>query len=223
MHWTDQFASLGRVDALVPAQTDPQSGQPALKMAQVSVEPAQMAWHGFAVSRNKPQLDGADYWAIAEAGDGVRMELAWRRAPADWQDWVRRAFGIAEGAELLSVHDRFSGRHSLAAFEGERLVFAVYLAPDPVLVARQWAASLLQDLPARRSDVLAGRPGADRPDTGAIVCACLSVGINSIVDAIQGGCESVDAIGVATGAGTNCGSCRAEIQSIIASQRLAAE
>jgi assimilatory nitrate reductase catalytic subunit len=223
MHWTDHFASSGRIDALVRAQTDPQSGQPALKMAEVSVEPAEMGWYGYAVCRNRPELDGTDYWALAEAGDGLRVELAWRKPAADWQAWVRQAFGIAAGAELLSVHDRTSGRHSFAGFDGERLGFALYLSPDPVLVARQWAASLLQDVPARRSDVLAGRPGADRPDTGAIVCACLSVGINGIVEAINGGCDSVDAIGVATGAGTNCGSCRSEIQGIIASHRQAAE
>ena len=223
MHWTDQFASSGRIDALVRAQTDPQSGQPALKMTEASVEPAAMGWYGYAVSRSRPELAAADYWALAEAGGGVRVELAWRQALPDWQAWVQQAFGIAAGTELLRVHDRASGRRSLAAFEGDRLGLALYLSPEPVLVARQWAASLLQDIPARRSDVLAGRPGTDRPDTGAIVCACLSVGINGIVGAIHGGCDSVDAIGLATGAGTNCGSCRSEIQGIIASHRQAAE
>src|SRR5690606_28061516 len=48
MHWTGEFASSGRVDVLVRAQTDPQSGQPALKMSAVAVEPAAMAWYGFA-------------------------------------------------------------------------------------------------------------------------------------------------------------------------------
>lgn len=121
------------------------------------------------------------------------------------------------------LHDRASGRHSLAGFHHGKLGFALYLSPEPVLVARQWATSLLQDNPARPTDVLAGRPGADRPDAGAIVCACLSVGINGIAEAIHAGCDSVDAIGAATGAGTNCGSCRSEIQGIISSHRQAAE
>lgn len=111
--------------------------------------------------------------------------------------------------------DPRSGRRSFALVEQGRLVFALYTAPDPVPVARQWAASLLTatDLGART--VLAGRPGADLPDGGAIVCSCLAVGANTIAAAIRGGCTSVDAVGSATGAGTNCGSCRAEIRGII--------
>ena len=33
MHWTGQFSAAGRIDVLVTAQTDPHSGQPALKSA----------------------------------------------------------------------------------------------------------------------------------------------------------------------------------------------
>jgi assimilatory nitrate reductase catalytic subunit len=98
-------------------------------------------------------------------------------------------------------------------------------SPDPVLVSRQWAAGLLRrrlEDPARRSDVLAGRPGADMPDTGAIVCACLSVGINTIVDAVNGGCRTVEAVGAILKAGTNCHSCRAEIRNSISANSAAA-
>jgi len=93
-----------------------------------------------------------------------------------------------------------------------------------VLVSRQWAVSLLSETiePARRADILVGRPGADRPDPGPIVCACFGVGTNQIAEAARGGCHSVEAIGVALKAGTNCGSCRAEIRGIIEVNRLEA-
>jgi assimilatory nitrate reductase catalytic subunit len=226
MHWTDRFSACARVDALVTAQTDPQSGQPALKMAQVSVEPAVARWYGFAVSRSRPDLAGVDYWALAEAKGGIRAELAWLNDPPDWEGWVREAFGAALDATLLTVQDKTSGRNSFALFEDGQVLFAVYIGPDPVLVSRQWATSLIEEdaqHPARRSEVLAGRPGADLPDPGAIICACFSVGINTIIDAVtQGGCHSVEAIGEALKAGTNCGSCRAEIKGIIAAHQLAA-
>jgi assimilatory nitrate reductase catalytic subunit len=71
--------------------------------------------------------------------------------------------------------------------------------------------------------VLAGRPRGDRPDGGAIVCACNSVGINTITDAIvRHGCSTVEAIGALTRAGTNCGSCRAELRTILEAQRVPA-
>ena len=228
MHWTDQFSACARVDALVTGQTDPQSGQPALKMAQVSVEPAMAQWHGFAVSRQRPDFSGVDYWVIAEANGGTRAELAWLEGPRDWDAWVRMTFGAAPDAILLSVRDEGSGRHSFALFENGEVVFAIYISREPVLVSRQWATSLLENAapePARRSEVLAGRPGTDMPDPGATICACFAVGINTIIDAVtEGGCHTVEAVGVALKAGTNCGSCRAEIKGIItAHQRVAAE
>jgi len=226
MHWTSQFASRGRVDVLVTAKTDPQSGQPALKMSEVSVEPAGPKFYGFAVTRKRPRLDGANYWAIAETDGGYRVELAWMEQPDDWHTWLGDAFGNPPEAAVLSMHDKASGRRNFALFDGDALSFAVYISPDPVLVSRQWAANLLAAPPmntGHRAEVLAGRPGADVPDAGAIVCACFSVGINTIVDAIAGGCRTVEAVGLAVKAGTNCGSCRAEIRGIINANRIAAE
>ena len=60
MHWTDRFSAQGRIDTLVSGQVDPQSGQPALKSAMVAAEPALARRYGFAVSRMRPQLAGAD-------------------------------------------------------------------------------------------------------------------------------------------------------------------
>jgi assimilatory nitrate reductase catalytic subunit len=215
MHWTDQFASNGRIDALVTAKVDPISSQPALKMAEVHAEPVDTRLYGFFVSAARPVLD-AGYWAIAEAIGGIRGELAWFEEPADLATWLRTAFALPDTVTVETVRDARSGRSSFAVIEGGRLVVALYTAPDPVLVSRQWATDLLgaEDLSA--TAVLAGRPGADMPDSGAIVCSCFSVGINTIATAItQQGCSTVEAVGACTKAGTNCGSCRAEIRGII--------
>jgi len=224
MHWTDRFSAQGRIDALVGAQVDPQSGQPALKSAMVVAGPALARRYGFAVSRARPEFAGTDYWAIAETSGGWRAELAFITEPEDWVGWARHAFGVGAEIELLSIADKASGRQSLALFEAGQLSFALYLSPDPVLVSRQWVVSLLTETikPARRADILAGRPGADRPDPGPIVCACFGVGANQIAEAARGGCHSVEAIGVALKAGTNCGSCRAEIRGLVELNRLEA-
>ncbi|HEY9013159.1 MAG TPA: nitrate reductase [Devosia sp.] len=225
MHWTGQFSAAGRIDALVTSQTDPRSGQPALKMAMVAAEPALAKCYGFAVSAKKPDLGSVDYWALAEAEGGWRAELAFFAEPNDWTSWASAAFGIDTNLHVLSVRDRATGRQSLAAFDGDRLAFALFLSPDPVLVSRQWAAGLLTEtIESRaRADILAGRPGADRPDPGPIVCACFGVGANQIAEAARSGCHTVEAIGGALRAGTNCGSCRPEIRTIVELNRPAAE
>jgi assimilatory nitrate reductase catalytic subunit len=84
------------------------------------------------------------------------------------------------------------------------------------LVARQWAANLLGEEAITAAQILPGRPGVDTPDPGRIVCSCNNVGINTIVASIERGCSSVDAVGLETTAGTNCGSCRAELGALLA-------
>jgi assimilatory nitrate reductase catalytic subunit len=216
MHWTDKFASNARVDALVPAKVDPVSGQPALKMGTASIEPLHMAMYGFFVARARPELADLDYWAIAEAPGGVRGELGFAAEPDDWSGWVRDRFAVPEGADMATALDARSGRRGYTLVERGRLHFAFFLSPDPVLVSRQWVVEQLSAKAANAVALLAGRPGLDVPEAGAIVCACLSVGMLTIADAVRShGCTTVEAVGARTGAGSNCGSCRAEIRAII--------
>ena len=95
---------------------------------------------------------------------------------------------------------------------------ALWIAPSPVGVSRAFACGLLREEriePARRAILLAGRPGRDRPDAGALVCSCLSVGRLDVERAVRAGAHDVAAIGRETKAGTNCGSCRSELKEIV--------
>lgn len=218
MHWNDQFASLARIDTLVAPVTDPHSGQPASKNVAVKASCFQAAAYGFAISRKRPQTLGCRYWAVAKAEGGYRMELAFESLPQDWTAWARAAFGLDVRIEPLGYNDRQTGDVRLAFFDGETLLAALFIAKTPVAVARNWAISQLsvrhEDLRMRFA-LIAGRPGAGRPDPGATVCSCFNVGVNQITAAIRDGCHSVEAIGKTLNAGTNCGSCRAEIRGII--------
>ena len=48
-----------------------------------------------------------------------------------------------------------------------------------------------------------------------MVCACLKVRVKTVNAAIAAGAATTDAVGAATGAGANCGSCRPEIARMI--------
>jgi assimilatory nitrate reductase catalytic subunit len=121
--------------------------------------------------------------------------------------------------ELLAYHDAASDRHRFAAFDGDRLVGAIFVSREPLTLGRAAVAdglSTIHAAPADRLRILAGRASVDRPDPGAIVCSCFAVGVNQIVAAVvDGGCTSIAAIGEALKAGTNCGSCRPEIRRIV--------
>ncbi|KGF70818.1 nitrate reductase [Hoeflea sp. BAL378] len=227
MHWTDQWASGARVDRLVAPEVDPVSGQPALKVTSAGATRFEASLHGFVVSRVKPVMHHADYWAVARAQGGWRAEFAMAQAPTAIQEFIYALLGLDPATPLLSFTDPRGGLTRHAAFDGVHLAGAVYLSERPVAVSRSWAVDQLDQEFANLSSrwrVIAGRPANDMPDKGAIVCACMNVGINDIVGAIRGGCASLDAIAGTTAAGTNCGSCKAEIKVILDEhQILAAE
>ncbi|MBS8226421.1 nitrate reductase [Vannielia litorea] len=215
MHWTAETASLGRTDALVASVTDPISGQPDSKGAVVGIAPFAAAWFGFAVSAAKPRPD-APYWAMARAREGWRLELAGVEAPEDWEAWGRMVFGLPPEAEALVVIDAARGGARLAFLSEGKLAAALFVAAEPVAVSRSFMAAQL-GAPAAPAQ-LSGQPGQDMPDPGATVCACFDVGVNTILAAIQSQhLASVEAIGAALQAGTNCGSCRPELAALLAS------
>jgi len=67
-----------------------------------------------------------------------------------------------------------------------------------------------------RLEVIAGVPCGDVPDKGSIVCSCFMVGVNQINHCLsEQQCSTVDEVGEVLSAGTNCGSCRGEVQALI--------
>ncbi|MEM1287701.1 MAG: nitrate reductase [Pseudomonadota bacterium] len=215
MHWNAETASLGRIDALVDAVTDPISGQPASKMSKVAVKKADMSWFGFAVMRERPTALPFTYWALMRIAGGYALELA-----GNSEDAPRDIAQTLLGTEALTgVEDLSRASARYCAGDGEQLNGAVFVAPSPVSVSRRWATGLLAETFAGASEqlaVLAGRPPADQPDTGPTVCSCFSVGRLTIEGAIKEGAETVGAVGKSCQAGTNCGSCRSEIGALIA-------
>lgn len=225
MHWTDQFASKARVDTLVPAIVDPVSGQPASKNIAVRVERFVAEAFGFAVLSQKPKRIDAEYWALAKCNGGWRVELGFATSRGNWSTLAAELFGEPPNAETIAFHDRQSGRYRFACYRDEALLGALFLAPDPVAVSRDWAVGQLTAPHARaavRFRLIAGRPGAGATDKGATVCSCFGVGANEIATAARRGCGTVAAIGETLQAGMSCGSCRAEIRAILDAQNLEA-
>jgi assimilatory nitrate reductase catalytic subunit len=225
MHWTDQLTSRGRIDVLITAATDPVSGQPELKGSPATVRPYDTAWQAFAVIRHMPDMRDFSYFATAGINGGHRVEMADREQPGSWEETARRLLtdDSRKSIEMLAYHDPGAGQFRFAAFAGDRLVGALFAAPGPVACSRTWIVEQMQSVfsPTDRLRLLAGRPGGEMKDRGPIVCACFEVGRNEIIDAIaHKGAVTVAAVGACVKAGTNCGSCRAEIGRLLDAARI---
>lgn len=138
---------------------------------------------------------------------------------------ARALLPTAARETLIDYADKRAETWRAAALDSEgRLAEALLVAPPGQLPDRAWLLSLLAGgavlTPLDRRALLSGRAPVSQPDKGRIVCACMGVGANDIVKAVGAGAVTVEAVGQATKAGTNCGSCRSEIRELIHAQRL---
>jgi assimilatory nitrate reductase catalytic subunit len=220
MHWTDAFAPSGRSNPLIAPNLDPTSGQPEFKHTPARIRAYRETWKGFFLTTETLK---------APAG----QDLIWRRIPQDacqlhefagrgdevQRDAVRKALTKNLTGEVVAYDDAHTGARREAWVRDGRLVAVLFMTTTGRLPPRDWLADLFA-LPAlgaeARSALLFGRAPGAPVDKGPLVCACLKVGAKAVQAAIVAGAADPDAVGAATGAGTNCGSCRPEIARMIA-------
>ncbi|QGM44300.1 nitrate reductase [Methylocystis heyeri] len=219
IHWTDQNAGAARIDALVAARVDPVSGQPESKASVARIEPWPAAWHGFALTREKPGRIAADYWAMARTGFGWRIELAGQKEPADWDAFACGLLGKDEssGARLAYAQDARLGARRWIFSQNGRPTGLLFVEREPVAASRAFLCAEFEKAEACDARaLLAGRSPTGVSDDGRMVCVCHGVGANTIEAAIADrACDDLDAVGRLTRAGTGCGSCRPEIQRML--------
>jgi assimilatory nitrate reductase catalytic subunit len=224
IHWSDASASAARICDLVMPETDRYSGQPDAKATPATITPVTFAYRGFALARQPLVMPDGTWWARVAVAKASGLLLASNDTPEIWRNRTRDMFG--NGAELAEYNDAQRGAYRVAAFVGGALVGCLFIGPAEA--APQWDAikplfeadTLAND--ARRV-ILSGRSADGLASAGPTVCACFGVGLAAIRAALQSGAAtSVETIGAALRAGTNCGSCLPELKRIVADGAAAA-
>jgi assimilatory nitrate reductase catalytic subunit len=211
IHWTDRQSTGGRTGLLPRPLVDPHSGQPGFKSTPARAERRAVDWQGFLISREDPGAIEA-LWATR-----VRVAQGWLVELAGNGDPVRLVRQLLPKGERVETADAARGQIRHAVLCEGRLIAALYLSRTGSLPSRDWLIAQLAGAETPSPlELLAGRPAAPAPDRGPIVCVCFDVGAKTILAAIAGqGLTSVEAVGGALSAGTNCGSCRPAIQRLI--------
>jgi len=223
MHWTAQYASHGRVDILVRPYTDPISGQPESKHTTVSLAPYPAKWYGFILAKHPINTDAiGGYWVKIKGKGFYRYEIAGEHAIDDFTTWSQAILqDLAEDVERIDYEDPAQNRYRTALVKNHQLQAALFIAPSPELPPRSWLGGLFAETELdskTRLNLLAGQLSGAK-DEGRIICSCFGVGINSIIEAIhKDKLTTVEAIGQALKAGTNCGSCIPELTEILAEE-----
>jgi assimilatory nitrate reductase catalytic subunit len=222
IHWSGDTASAARIGELVTSANDPYSGQPEAKATPVAIEAAHFAYRAFLLARRAPVLPAETWWARVTVANGVGFLLASHDGPVAWRARGSALLGAPEVAEYL---DEPRGIYRAAAFSEGRLVGCLFLGkagmpPQWDTIKGAFESEVLDD--AERRGLLSGKSTTGIADPGPLVCACFGVGLNVIRAALASGeAASVEQIGVALRAGTNCGSCLPELKRIVNYERVA--
>jgi assimilatory nitrate reductase catalytic subunit len=211
MHWTDAQASDGRANLSVTPEVDPHSGQPGFKKSAARIVPFDTDWRGFLVTRVRPDFAADIFWTASRRDGGWLIELAGQGA-------IDVAALLPQG-DVIEAFDKARGARRMAVRRADgTLAAALFLTCSGNLPDREWIAAQLSADAASAPELLAGRPAIPAPDQGAIVCVCFNIGAKTILGVIAGqNLISVEAVGTALNAGTNCGSCRPAIRALLAS------
>ncbi len=227
MHWSGQFAANAAAGTLASSVTDPHSGQPELKHVPLRIAREETAWEGVLVSRRDLRPTGFLHWSRQRVEGGWTYELCGAEPPDQGILLARKFLEAYPADRLLDYRDRKGFNYRAAAIDQHgALAEALLVAPGGQLLPRDWLVSLLATRApltlAERRALLSGRSPRPVASVGRIVCSCFNVGASQIAGAAARGCSSLEDIGMALNAGTNCGSCRPEIRSIIDAARVQA-
>jgi assimilatory nitrate reductase catalytic subunit len=190
--------------------------------------PAGMTWNAIAVTQVPPPEHLTEIISARALANGQLLELAGRFAPACWETFARALIAGSYGevpTEFLSQGDPRGSAggfdYCAANFAGGNLTGALLVQPVPITTGHDWLAARLgtQLDPAERFRLLSGRPSGALTPRGPVVCFCCDVGRTQIQDAIAGGYRTIEAIGTATRAGTNCGNCRGDLAELLAGRK----
>lgn len=217
MHWTDENSAQAVVGRLVNPVCDPHSGQPESKHTPVRLKPFMADWHALLITREKLAKPAFGYWTYSQADGCYIYDIAGHGEPADWDAYAQDLLG--EG-EMMIMEDAKRGHRRYALMRDQRPVGVLMMGKRREdIPARNWIAQLFAQGPLEPEDrvsLLSARPAGDMPEKGAIVCSCFNIGLLEIQRAIvTQNLMSVEAVGTALKAGTNCGSCQSEIQQIL--------
>ena len=212
-HWSDATASDARVGALVRGIPDPVSGQPELKATPAGITAVPYRNRGFLLTRREHTLPQGWWWARATVQGGSGLQFATQESSREVALMMR---GLFQGHDLAEYADHARGRYRCAVYADEQLVACLALGPAEARPGWEEAkAYFAHDTlePAARRALLTGR--AETASAGPTICACHGVGLDVITGVIAAGASSVEAVGAACKAGTNCGSCIPEIRKLL--------
>ncbi len=230
MHWGGQYMNGLGVNALMPSAFDKISRQPELKHAAVKLEKLDLPWR-MTVMRSglslqllekvRPLLRHFEYASCGLFGrdPGIMILRAASSAAPDENliTELDRLLGMTDDMPMLRYNDAKRGISKRILVENQQ-VTGVRLVGE--VLATDWLKEVMTQ--GRLTDELRrwalaplSAPPTGQRSRGKIVCNCLDVSENEIIDNIRMGADLIT-LQKKLKCGTQCGSCVPELKQLLA-------
>ena len=237
MHWGSQFMHGLGVNALMPPNFDKTSKQPELKHTAIKIQKLALPWR-MTVMRSLKDLNQLQairallpnftYASCGlfgrESNDGIGMLMlraAHEAAPeVDVIAQIDTILGMTDDATCLNYNDAkrsISKRIMVENIEGKSKVTGVRLVGETL--AADWLKDVMttgqfSDELRRWALAPLSAPPTGQKGRGKIVCNCLDVSQNEIIDNIELGADLIT-LQTKLKCGTECGSCVPELRKLV--------
>jgi len=219
IHWNQTNAKQANVCDLIPAFSDPVSGQPELKATAVNINKWDFQSEALFLSRDEIDATEFGYWVKQRVVNGYLYRIADKCSAFLLKEKLSGLIKNSTGKNLnySTADDSSSPLYRYANIQQQAVCYAYVIAANLQQQSLDWIQYLLDikpDISVERC-IISGQMEGKLAE-GKIVCACKQVGENSLKDAIQAQCSpNISNIGKCTGAGTGCGSCVPDIKQLI--------
>ncbi|HEY0267930.1 MAG TPA: molybdopterin dinucleotide binding domain-containing protein, partial [Methyloradius sp.] len=229
MHWGSQFMNGLGSNALMPSAFDKTSKQPELKHAAIKIEKVELPWqmtvmrvcHDLHLLQNiRTLLKHFDYAScgLYGRGDGMVILRASHNTTPDDSiiQQLDEMLGMTEGMPMLNYNDAKRGISKRILVENKK-VTGVRLIGETL--ATEWLREVMMEgefTEQLRRWALAplSTPPTGNGSRGKIICNCVDVAENAIIDNIARGADLLT-LKNKLKCGTECGSCVPELNRLI--------
>jgi assimilatory nitrate reductase catalytic subunit len=217
IHWSASNASSANISALYTDANDKISGQPELKHAAVKLQKVSYQYYGQLFIRQQLKVELLreyfDYFVTCPIEKGHLVFFATEQEPAKIKRDLQQQLPLYD--EWVNASD--TNLNSSCAMRQGVMSLIMFISVNYNEVDPSWINSLLsnEDVKPDQLHGLLNIQPDEQFKQGKLVCSCFKVAENTIIDAIKGGCDSVDRLGKQLKCGTNCGSCKSELSQMV--------
>ncbi|WP_347564621.1 nitrate reductase [Alteromonas sp. 5E99-2] len=218
IHFNKQFSSSASVSALYSSVADPISGQPESKQVPVSLTKAMYKQYVSVFSNVGISTDAA-FWVKALRQNSFHYEMALNDEIFSLHGWSQsqtRDYDSLQG-EWISASQ--GNAQVSILMKDKKLLWASFLFTDreaQQALPADWVNECFEKVLdfSTVTSLLQAKPD-DSFLKGRLICSCFKVHEKDIEEAVIAGANTVTALGDTLKCGTNCGSCKSELQQII--------